>query len=219
MMSFFPNFGESRQAEALEVPLSEFGPVFGAPPTLSSSLLQLVAQGESGALARCLDEYGGLVWSIADRQLRPIGEDVDDAVQDVFVELWKNASRFDPALGSEAAFIATIAHHRVVDRVRRSARRLSLRAEHPGEIPELNHRNHQDSVAISEDMKLAAAAFDKLDQDEQQVLWYSLYHGIPHERIASLVQLPLGTVKSRIRRGLLRMREAIGGHRAKEVVS
>jgi RNA polymerase sigma-70 factor (ECF subfamily) len=186
---------------------------------LSTFILQQVARSESGAFARCLDEYGGLVWSIADRQLRPLGEDVDDAVQDIFVEVWKSASRYDPTLGSEAAFIATIAHHRVVDRVRRSARRLSLRVDDPGAIQELKHRNHHDAVALSEDMKLAAAAFDKLDQDEQQVLWYSLYHGIPHEKIASLVQLPLGTVKSRIRRGLVRMREAIGGHRAKEVVS
>ena len=147
---------------------------------------------------------------------------MDDAVQDIFVEVWKSAARYDPALGSEAAFIATIAHHRVVDRVRRSARRLSLRVDDPGAIENLNHRNHgnhPDTLAISEDLRLAAAAFDKLDQDEQQVLWYSLYHGIPHEKIASLVKLPLGTVKSRIRRGLVRMREAIGGHRAKEAVS
>lgn len=186
---------------------------------MQNSILQRVATGEEAALASCLDQYGALVWSIADRHLRPIGEDVDDVVQDIFVEVWRSAGRFDPALGSEPGFIATIAHHRVVDRVRRSSRRLSLQMEDIRSSGQIDERGVPDNLNVAEDVRIAAAAFQTLDKDEQQVLWYSLYHGIPHERIASLVQLPLGTVKSRIRRGLLQMREAIGGSRFREAVS
>lgn len=178
-----------------------------------------MATGDESALASCLDQYGALVWSIADRHLRPIGEDVEDVVQDIFVEVWRSADRFEPALGSEPAFIATIAHHRVVDRVRRCSRRLSLQTDDVRSGGKIDGRRVPDNLSLAEDVRLAAAAFQTLDKDEQQVLWYSLYHGIPHERIASLVELPLGTVKSRIRRGLLRMREAISGNRFREAVS
>jgi RNA polymerase sigma-70 factor (ECF subfamily) len=182
------------------------------------TILQRVARGENAAVAACLDEFGGMVWGLADRYLRPLGEDIEDAVQDVFVEVWKSAGRFDPALGSEAAFIATIAHHRLIDRVRRAARRPTLHVDDPGTLAEAKIHQQSDHAANRDDLRRAAEAFNGLDKDEQQALWYSLYHGVPHEKIATLVQAPVGTVKSRIRRGLIRMREAITGTR-KEVAS
>lgn len=159
-----------------------------------------------------------MVWGLADRYLRPLGEDTEDAVQEVFVEVWKSAGRFDPALGSEAAFIATIAHHRLIDRVRRAGRRPALHVDDPGTLAEAKIHHHADHASNRDDLRRAAEAFKTLDKDEQQVLWYSLYHGVPHEKIATLIQAPVGTVKSRIRRGLIRMREALSGA-PKEVAS
>lgn len=183
---------------------------------MPDTTLQRIARGNNAAVAACLDEFGGMVWGLADRYLRPLGEDIEDAVQEVFVEVWKSAARFDPALGSEAAFIATIAHHRLIDRVRRAARRPTLHVDNPAALAET--KPHTDHTSDRDDLRRAAEAFKGLDKDEQQVLWYSLYHGVPHERIATLVQAPVGTVKSRIRRGLMRMREALAGPR-KEVAS
>ncbi len=185
---------------------------------MPDTILQRIARGDHAAVAACLDEFGGMVWGLADRYLRPLGEDTEDAVQEVFVEVWKSAGRFDPALGSEAAFIATIAHHRLIDRVRRAGRRPTLHVEDPGTIAEAKLHQHTDHASNRDDLRRASEAFKTLDKDEQQVLWYSLYHGVPHEKIATLIQAPVGTVKSRIRRGLMRMREALAGPR-KEVAS
>ena len=178
---------------------------------MAFSLLQLIARGDPTAVARCIDEYGGTIHALAMRYLKYLGEDVDDAVQEVFVEIWRSAPRYDPHLGSEPAFIATIAHRRLTDRQRRaqSRRTTSLDA---APIPQ-EDRQHRvpDTAAASDDLRAAAAAFDRLDRDEQQVLWYSLYQGFTHERIAAATQIPIGTVKTRIRRGLARLRELLDG--------
>ena len=71
------------------------------------SLLQRTAADDVAAMKECLDAYGGLVWSLARRLLVP-GADVEDAVQEVFIEIWRSAGRFDPSMGSEVTFVATI---------------------------------------------------------------------------------------------------------------
>lgn len=185
---------------------------------MASSLLQLIAKGDPSAVARCIDEYGGTVHALATRYLKYLGEDVDDAVQEVFVEIWRSASRYDPNLGSEPAFIATIAHRRLTDRQRRAQSRRATSIENAP--PSAQEREHQipDHASGKDDLRAAADAFERLDRDEQQVLWYSLYQGFTHERIADATKIPIGTVKTRIRRGLTRLRELLDpGHPQKEV--
>lgn len=185
---------------------------------MATSLLQLIAKGDPTAVARCIDEYGGTVHALAVRYLKYLGEDVDDAVQEVFVEIWRSAARYDPNLGSEPAFIATIAHRRLTDRQRRAQSRKTTPID--SAPPSAQEREHRvpETASTRDDLKAAAAAFDRLDRDEQQVLWYSLYQGFTHERIAAATQIPIGTVKTRIRRGLTRLRELLdSGHQQKEV--
>jgi len=175
---------------------------------MPSSILQRVAAGDPAAVRACLDEYGDTVWSIAHRYLAPLGEDVDDAVQEIFVELWKSAPRFDPSKGSEPAFIATIAHRRLINRQRRAARHRSVALANVAEpagtpAPKASENLHEEARA-------AAAAFEKLAEDEKQLLHLSIHHGLSHERIAKATDLPLGTVKTRIRRGLIRLRQMLG---------
>lgn len=183
---------------------------------MSHTILQRIAQRDQSAVAECLDAYGGLVWSLAERYLKPFGDDVEDAVQDIFVEIWRHAGRYDPAVASEATFIATITHRRLIDRRRRHGGRVALPLERPSDVPNHASLGH-DRASVHDELDLARAAFAKLDRDEQQVLWYSLYHGIPHDRIADLIEVPLGTVKTRIRRGLARLRGFIAGTRESEV--
>ena len=87
-------------------------------PTVSPPILPRVAAGEPTALAECMERYGGLVWSIA---LRLTGSraDAEDAIQEIFIDLWKSAARFDGAVASEKAFVAMIARRRLIDRRRR----------------------------------------------------------------------------------------------------
>ena len=90
-------------------------------------ILARIAAGDSAAVEECMVEYGGLVWSLA-RRLSPSNADAEDAVQEIFVELWKNASRFDSAKASEKTFIAMIAKRRLIDRLRHKNRRPEFQA-------------------------------------------------------------------------------------------
>lgn len=175
---------------------------------MARTILQRVAEGDPTAVRACLDEYADTIWSIAHRYLAPMGEDVEDAVQEIFVEVWKSADRFDPSKGSEPGFIATIAHRRLINRQRKASRHRSVALANVAE-PSQKPTTREPS-ALHEEARAAAAAFEKLTEDEKQLLQLSIHHGLSHERIAKATDLPLGTVKTRIRRGLIRLRELLG---------
>ena len=90
---------------------------------MAEPLLQKIANGDSSAVDECLAKYGNLVWSIA-RRYSPNNSDAEDATQEVFLEIWKNAARYDSDLSSEATFITMIARRRLIDRHRKQSRRL-----------------------------------------------------------------------------------------------
>ena len=83
--------------------------------------LQRIAAGETEAVRECMDRYGGLVWSLARRFLYSSNE-AEDAVQEIFLDLWKHAGRFDPNVAAEATYVAMIARRRLIDRVRKRTR-------------------------------------------------------------------------------------------------
>src|SRR5215813_5986353 len=91
-----------------------------AQPAPELALLARVASGDRGAVRDCIARYGGLVWSIARRFE---GADAEDAVQEIFLDLWKSAARFDPRIASESAFVAMITRRRLIDRRRTRRRR------------------------------------------------------------------------------------------------
>lgn len=153
-------------------------------------------------MRECLDQYSGLVWSLA-RRLCP--SEAEDAAQDVFIALWKSAARFDPSVAAESTFVAMIARRRLIDRSRSRARTpqsAALSEAIPAETPAANLR---DEAAI------AAQAINQLSPDQQRAVKLSVYRGLSHEQIAQATGLPLGTVKTHIRRGLIRVREMLEG--------
>ena len=85
------------------------------PDRLSRSPLQRVADGDGDAIKICIDAYGSIVWSLA-RRMTTNNEEAEDAVQEIFIDLWKSAERFDPQQGSEVTFVAMIARRRLIDR-------------------------------------------------------------------------------------------------------
>ncbi|MHC4784427.1 MAG: RNA polymerase sigma factor, partial [Planctomycetota bacterium] len=89
---------------------------------MAESLLQRVAAGDMAAMQECIDEYGGLIWSLA-RRFCPSPAEAEDAVQEVFIALWENASRFDDSKGTEVTFVAMIARRRLIDSGRKHQRR------------------------------------------------------------------------------------------------
>jgi RNA polymerase sigma factor (sigma-70 family) len=173
---------------------------------MPDSLLRRVASGDQTAVGQVLDRYGGLVWSLARRYCGNLA-DAEDATQEVFVDVWRSAARYDGAVAGEATFIAMIARRRLIDRSRSSARR-----PEPGQLPaELAARdvNQAQRAEIGDDVARATSALAELRPEQQQVLKMSIYDGLSHDQIARATGLPLGTVKTHARRGLLRMRELV----------
>ena len=135
-------------------------------------------------------------------------EDAEDVVQDVFVDIWKNARRFDESLASEMTFIAMIARRRIIDRVRYASRRVKADSldDVVAEPAVRTDRNMQMSVEANE----AAEAVAALRPEQRQVLQLAIVHGLSHQEIADATGMPLGTVKTHARRGLLAAREILG---------
>ena len=174
---------------------------------MAQSILKRVAAGDADAVRECLDTYGGLVWSLARRMLRNT-EDAEDVVQDVFVDIWKNAPRYDESQASETTFIAMIARRRIIDRIRYASRRVT--ADSIDDVVAEPADRADRSMQISVEANEAAEAVAALRPEQRQVLQLAIVHGLSHQEIADRTGMPLGTVKTHARRGLLAAREILG---------
>ena len=178
---------------------------------MAAWLLERVARGDSGAARDCIARFGSLVWSLA-RRRSPNAAEAEDAVQEIFVDLWRSAPRFNPSIASEVAFVGMIARRRLIDRARRRMRRTDtepLPADLPSEAPTAG-------AETCIEARRAAEAVSKLRPEQRKVLLLATCDGLTHEEIAARTGMPLGTVKTHVRRGLLRVREALLGRMSSE---
>ena len=173
-------------------------------PVSEEPLLPRVGRGDAAAVRECIERHGPLVWSLA-RRLWPTAADAEDAAQEIFAELWKNAARYQPEIASEAVFVATIARRRLIDRLRATRRRPATEplSERPFELPDPGHGSDGEVCA---EASIAAGAVAKLRPEQRQVLLLAIQQGMTHEEIASAMKMPLGTVKTLARRGLAQVR-------------
>lgn len=175
-------------------------------------VLPSVAAGERSAMETCLQRYEGLVWALARRMLGT-GPEAEDAVQEIFIDLWRSAGRFNPAVGTEVTFVATIARRRLLDVLRHRARRPVLA---PLETESMEETAMEDVPAGMDDQALRAlGVLRSLPSDQRRMIEWCLADGLSHSDISVRTGTPLGTVKSVIRRGILRIRETLGTGRAK----
>ncbi|MHC4078355.1 MAG: RNA polymerase sigma factor [Planctomycetota bacterium] len=175
------------------------------PSTLDRILID-VAAGKPEGVEQCLNRFSSPVWSLA-RRYSPNDQDAEDAVQDIFVDLWRSAGRFDPEAGSALTFVMTIARRRLIDRSRKRGRMPDVHSHpEPESIADEDARHH---VEVVEEAARVTDAMRKLRPEQQQVLELSLVHGRSHQQIADTTGLALGTVKSHARRGLMRVREML----------
>ncbi len=173
----------------------------------SSCILHEIAEGKASAMDDFLNRYSGLVWSLA-RRHSPSPQDAEDAVQEIFLEVWRSAGRYDPTVAAEQTFIAMIARRRLIDRARRLGR-----SPKPEALPEpeiVAAEDAPDSVEIHDEAQKIAAVLATLRPEQQQVLELSLVQGKSHSQISEQTGMPLGTVKSLARRGLIKVRRALG---------
>lgn len=167
-------------------------------------LLARLAEGEAGAAQAVIRAYGGLVWSLALRFCRS-RDDAEDAVQEIFTDLWKSAHRYRSSRASERVFITMIARRRLIDRLRRERRRSEVEPMASG--PETDMSSPGDRGERSWDAERAAQAIEYLSADQRRVLNMSIFQGMTQREIAEATETPLGTVKTHMRRGLIRLRE------------
>ena len=174
---------------------------------VTQTILQRIATGDQSAVQDCIKSYGGLVWSLARRMLRN-QDDAEDAVQEIFLDVWKNASRFDPAQASETTFVAMIARRRLIDKIRHTQRRIS--ADSIDEVLAEPSTRDDKVMQTNVEAREAAKALDQLRPEQRQVLQLSIVHGLSHQEIADSIGMPLGTVKTHARRGIIQVREILG---------
>ena len=170
------------------------------------TFLERIAAGDPLAVDGCLEKYRGLVWSIA-RRFAGNHADAEDAVQEIFVELWRHAGRFDAAVAAESTFVATVARRRLIDRHRRRARQpetVPLVAEPPAAA-----RSEADRLETLEEAQRVRGLLEQLRPEQRQVLELSFDQGMSQQEIAEATRLPLGTVKTHARRGLMRLRQLL----------
>ena len=172
------------------------------------NLLTEVATGDSKSFEELTKKYGNLIWSIASRYLSNQAE-AEDAVQEIFLALWQSASRFDANKGSEITFIATIARRRLIDGLRKNNKHKILQSIDDAISNDVFKQ--KSNLEKNAELSLAIGILDTLEKKDQELLSLSIYQGYSHVEIAKLLNLPLGTVKTKIRRNLMKIREKIKG--------
>jgi RNA polymerase sigma-70 factor (ECF subfamily) len=173
---------------------------------LTATLLEQVAAGDQSAVGKVLDQYGDLVWSLARRFLGNSPE-AEDAVQDIFIAVWTSAERYKPELASEVTFIATIARRRLIDRLRKNSRTPDSESYDEG----IASQNSDSVNRITENVEVqnVVRVLNDMPEEHREILSMSVYEGYSHSEIADRLDIPLGTVKTRVRRGLIHIREQL----------
>ena len=170
----------------------------------NDSILARIAAGEDGSFELLIEKYGNLVWSIGKKFLYR-QSDVEDAVQEVFIAIWKSADKFDSSKAKEITFVSMIARRRFIDHLRKISKHKNLES-----IDDDNSRHQlykESMLNESTDLQLIKNAIKSLDIDDQELLNLSIYQGYSHSEISKLLNLPLGTVKTKIRRNLIKLQE------------
>jgi RNA polymerase sigma factor (sigma-70 family) len=180
----------------------------GAEKTIAPklSILERIAAGDNAAVKDCLDTYADLIWSLARRFLGN-SEDLEDAVQDVFIEIWSNADRYKPEIAKEVTFIAMITRRRLIDRLRKKSR--TPDSEEFDESIEYQNSEKTDVNSQTIDVQNVVNVLNGMPAQQSLILMLSIYQGYSHREIARKLDIPLGTVKTWIRRGMLHVREQL----------
>jgi len=171
--------------------------------------LEGMARGEHGALAELYDRHGRLVYSLALRVLRDQG-DAEDVVQDVFSQAWRQASRYESSRGPVVAWLMNLARSRAIDRLRSRRARPETGADDAevARMPDLAPPI-DDQLALSDQAERIRAAVEQLSLLQRVAIELAFYEGLTHVEIAERLELPLGTVKTRIRQGLSKLKERL----------
>jgi RNA polymerase sigma-70 factor (ECF subfamily) len=175
-----------------------------------AQLLQRIAQGDRQAFSQLYDRYSGVLYSTTIRILKD-PEEASDVLQDVFLQIWEKAGSYDPKLGKPFNWALTLTRNKAIDRLRSLKRRYSFIEEVTQELADSGHPRSpwNEEFMSSERAALIRAAVETLPLEQRQAIEMAFLGGLTQNEIAQALQQPLGTVKARIRRGMLKLRESL----------
>jgi RNA polymerase sigma-70 factor, ECF subfamily len=175
-------------------------------PADVNALVSRVARGDSSAFEGLYDALGPAVYGIARRVLRDPSRS-EDVTQEVFLEVWRKAPSFDDARGSAKTWVMTIAHRRAVDAVRRS----ESQKKYDGRavLDEVHHDEPVDMVIKDEEHSAVRTCLETLTELQMESVRLAYFNGYTYSEVATLLDKPLPTIKTRMRDGLIRLRDCL----------
>lgn len=179
-------------------------------PADVDDLMRRAARGDSKAFEQLYDELSPAVYGLARRVVRdPVR--AEDVTQEVFIDVWRKATRFDVERGKAKTWIMTIAHRRAVDTVRRSE--AQKRQDHHGAPDEVSHDEPGDALMAAEEHGAVRDCLETLTELQLESVRMAYFNGYTYGEVATLLEKPLPTIKTRMRDGLIRLRDCLEGAR------
>ncbi len=174
-------------------------------------LLKRIGQGDRGSFEELYDRFSGLLFSTAYRVLNNQVA-AEDGLQDVFIQIWEKAPLYNSALGKPLTWAVTLTRNKAIDRLRSTQRRNRLQDDVEREakiFEQFDGQSSFDAVASVETSKLVREAIEKLSKDQRQVIELAFFSSMTQAEIAERLNEPLGTIKARIRRAMMKLRDVI----------
>ena len=174
-------------------------------------LLRRIGQGDRRSFELLYDRFSGVLFSTAYRVLNN-REAAEDVLQDVFVQIWEKAPLYDPARGKPMTWAVTLTRNKSIDRLRSTQRRSRLQDDVEQEsqtFEQFDDRSSFDAVASGETGALVREAIQKLSKDQREAIELAFFSSLTQTEIAGRLDVPLGTVKARIRRGMMKLKDVL----------
>lgn len=194
--------------ESVPAPAPAPGSGKGATDELSG-WLRAAARGDQESFAKLYDATAARVFGLALRVVRDPAQ-AEEVTQEAFLEVWRTSARFDPMRGSAISWLLTIGHRKAVDRVRSAEASTRRDTSYHSQNQSIDHDSTADAAQASMDAHRVRSAMQSLTDVQREALELAYFGGYTHTEVAGILDLPVGTAKTRIRDGLIRLRDKMG---------